>query len=261
MAKTTSIETINNAKFDFGIVPTTETESRGALGNIEVWKRTFTDSKGQEHTLELTNKECVVSASRLDVLLSMREKSSLGICYEISVLARNKAKFGFKTAGEIGQLFNLKSSTASAYARVGYHFVNLVETSNGINYELKPEYKGASVANLLQVLSLVDDKADNPTENLISAIADGKLNIGGTLVNVKKELKAIKSGTDIDDNGNAIVDTNAKEVSSIKETIAESFSILLTECEKLSNDKKEIALSHIVALQEIFTNLSVEIAD
>lgn len=260
MAKT-SIETINNAKFDFGIVPTTETETRGELGKIEVWKRTYTDSKGESHVLELTNKACVTSATRLEVLLSMREKSSLGICYEMSVLAENKAKFGFKTAGEIGQVFNLKSSTASAYARVGHYFVNLVETGNGINYELKPEFKGASVANLVQVLSLVDDKAENPLEELISAMRDDRLDIGGTLANVKKQLKAIKTGAELDDNGNAIIDTTAKEVSSIKENIAESFSVLLSECEKLTDDKKELALSHIVALQEIFDNLKVEIAD
>lgn len=258
MSKNTTMETINNAKFDFSAPATVSTETRGKLGDISVWKRSWIDEKGESHELELTDKALVLSASRLDTLLAMREFSSLGVCYELSVLARDKAKFGFKSVGEIGaKLFGLKSATANQYARVGRLFVNMSEGGNGIRYELKPEYKGASVANLVQILSLVDEKADEPTENILNAIANGDLHLNGTLANVKKEVKAIQTGTEIDDDGNVIVDTTAKDVSSIKGNVSEAISVLLAECEHLTDEKKENALVHITALQEIFTNLEV----
>ena len=254
MSKNTTMETINNAKFDFSAPATVSTETRGKLGDISVWKRSWIDEKGETHELELTDKALVLSASRLDTLLAMREFSSLGVCFELSVLAKDKAKFGFKSVGEIGaKLFGLKSATANQYARVGKHFVNMTENGNGIRYELKPEYKGASVANLVQVLTLVDEKSDEPMENLISAISDDKLHLNGTLANVKKEVKAIQTGTEVDENGNVIVDSTAKVVESTKEDIATAIERLLLECEKLEDKVKRIALDHITALQDIFT--------
>lgn len=261
MSKTTNNVSVNNAiesaKFDFNAPTSVSTEDRGKLGEVAVWKRVYKDEKGNDVEVAFTDVALVRSASRLDTLLAMREFSSLGVCYELSVLASKKSEFGFKSVGEIGsKLFGLKSATANQYARVGRLFVDMVESVNGVKYQLKPEYKGATVANLVQVLTLVDEKSDDPTENLISAISEDKLHLNGTLANLKKEVKAIQTGNEVDEDGNMVIDSTAKVVESKREDIATAIERLLLECENLEDDIKVIALEHITALQDIFTTKS-----
>lgn len=244
--------TENNATFNFGLVPTTETQHSNKLGDRLVWKRSYKNSKGEITEIVITDKELVASASNIDALLSMKEFTSLGVCAELAKMAENKDKIGFRSVAEIGEkLFNLKSSTATQYARVGKHFVITSDSDNGRAYRLIEDVAGATVTNLVQCLSLIDEKADDPTEQFFKAIADGKLHVGGTLASVKKEVKAIKDGTD---DTNVIADVEPKEISSEKASTdtASAFNTILARVEELTEEERKArAIELITELQSI----------
>ena len=243
-------ETTTN--FNFGLIETTETQHSKKLGDREVWKRSFKNSKGEMTELVITDKALVISASNIDKLLAMKEFTSLGVCAELSQLAENKEKIGFRSVAEIGEkLFNLKPSTATQYARVGKYFVITNDTDKGRAYRLIEDVAGATVTNLVQCLSLIDDKADDPTELFFKAIADDKLHVGGTLASVKKEVKSIKNGGE---DGDVIADVEPKEVSSEKATTdtASAFNTILARVEELSDtETKAKAIELVQALQEL----------
>lgn len=241
--------------FNFALATTTE---KTKVGKVEkdVWKKSYTNAKGEIVELCITDTALVTSASRIDALLAMKEFTSLGVCFELSVFADNKDKIGFKSVADIGEkLFGLKSSTATQYARVGKHFVIKSEDERkGVNYHLVEDVAiyNPSVTNLVQCLSIIDEKADNPTEEFYKALAEDKLHIGGTLANLKKELKAYKSGAESD---GVIADVEAKEISSepINNDISKAFSAILAEAEKLTdNDKKAKAVELIAELTALF---------
>lgn len=256
MAKKNEIineETANKATFDFqSDIETSLATSSNNLGVVTEWTKEVVNSKGETKVVSYTDKAIVSNLTAIDILLSMREKTSLGICYELSVCASNKEKMGYRSIGEAGkELFGFANQTATQYARVGRLFINKVETEKGINYVFKDEFKGATVTNLVQILSLVDDKSDEPLETIYDAIRNDKLHISGTLANVKKEVKEIAGKTGDSDK---VVDAKAKVVESVKESIFDAFTTILTEIEKLiDEEKKEKATEAIGILQSIFT--------
>lgn len=246
------VENVSRETFDFSTDLSVKTENRGQLGDVAVWTRAYTDSKGESRICTITDKTLVATACRMETLIAMKDFASIGMCYELAVFAENREKLGFRSLKELAEsLFpNIKANTATQYARVGKYFVKAEETVKGRKYSFIDEVKGTTVTNLVQILSLVDDKAENPLENLFNLIADDKIHLGGTLPSVKKEVKALSDKTD---EVNAIdVTETAKEVSSIKKSIADNLSELLTAVESLDEEKQKEAVECIRKLEELF---------
>lgn len=246
-----------NNNFNFGVAETTSS-AKVAGKTMTVWRRSYSrvNKEGKQEIKEVTVTEpgLVSSMSRVDALLSMKEFSLLGLCYELSEIAKNKEKLGFRSIAEIGEnLFHLKASTATQYARVGKHFIIRNEDAQkGVSYRICSELEelNPSVTNLVQCLSLVDEKSDEPAKALYEAISDGKLNIGGTLQNLKKEIKALTQG----DSENDITVTDAKEISSEKvQENKPDFTLIYKAIDNLSDDKKAKAVELVTALQELLS--------
>lgn len=240
--------------FNFGVSETTTT-AKVAGKTMTVWKRSYskTNKDGKQEIKEVTITEpaLVTSMSRVDALLSMKEFSLLGLCFELAEIAKNKEKLGFRSIAEIGEnLFHLKASTATQYARVGKHFIIRNEDNQkGVSYRICEELEdlNPTVTNLVQCLSLVDEKSDEPTKELYDAITSGKLNIGGTLANLKKEIKALTQGS----NDETIADVEAKEISSEPVREKADFTSILKAIENLDDERKAKAVELVTALQEI----------
>lgn len=256
------LATINASKFDFSSSVDLETVDKGRLGTVAVFKREWEDKDGNKHEIAIDDPKLVASAVRIEQLLNAREMSSYGICYELSVFGKSASSMGFKSIGEMGyKCFGIKTITATQYARVGKWFIDFCETPNGIKYAPKPEFIGASVTNLVQILSLVDENGIDPLGKIIDLIANGSIHLAGTLANLKKELKALEKGETIDENGDKAIDVKGTVVSETKEDIAQAFSTILSEIEKMDDTIKEKALDLVKELQEMFTTKFEETKD
>lgn len=244
-------------KFNLALATTTE-KAKVGKNTFEVWKGVYVDEKGQAHEVVLRDEKAVANASRIDALLSMKEFSLLGLCYELSEC--NPKDFGLKRVGEVAEhYFHIKAGTANGYARVGKHFVKKLEDSEkGVKYKLVDEVEGATVTNLVQCLSLINEDSDEPLGDFYKAIypdENGKvaINLNSTLADLKKQLKAYKNGETTD---GVIADVEAKEILSepIKTDLASVFKTLLEEVDKIDGmEKKAHALDLVAELQEIFS--------
>ena len=116
---------------------------------------------------------------------------------------------------------------------------------------------GVTRANLNQILSLVDEKADNEEDalkELTEAILPDengkvKINLYSPLSELKKQIKAYKSG--VDESG-VIADVEPKEISSEKATEENAdFTTILKAIERLTDDKKVKALELVAELQDL----------
>ena len=116
---------------------------------------------------------------------------------------------------------------------------------------------GVTRANLNQILSLVDEKADNEEDalkDLTEAILPDengkvKINLYSPLAELKKQIKAYKSG--VDENG-VIADVEPKEISSEKTAEEKAdFTTILKAIERLVDDKKVKALELVAELQDL----------
>lgn len=256
LATVTSVSEVDKSRmFDFSAPSVTHTEDKGRLGTLEVWSGSYKDDKGNTATVTITDKKVVASIDRFARLSAMNEFSAMGKAYELSVIASKKELFKCKSIGEVGRkFFKLQPSTATAYAKVGRLFVTMTEGENGVHYALKPEYEGATVTNLVQVLSLIDEKAEDPEGKLLELMADDKIHITGSLSNLKKELSALKKGETVDEDGNSAIDVKGTVVSEVKANVADSIAVLLAETEKVESDGVKARLLELITeIQSIFT--------
>lgn len=232
-------------------------QTKVGKNTVEQLKKEYTDEKGHVHTIVLREKKDLENAIALDFLKAIGDKAGLGICYELSVC--NPKAYGCKTIGEVGaRFYGYKAGTANQYARVGKHFVKKSITEKGVDYHLIDLVEGVTQTNLVQILSLVDEEADNEEtalEEFTKAILpdeNGKcaLNLYAPLSDLKKQVKAYKDGASPD---GVIADVNPKELSSEKVEEKPDFSTILNAIEKLPDEKKLKAVELVQALQELLS--------
>lgn len=242
-----------NNNFNLTLANTTEqTKVNGKT--FDTWKRSYVDEKGQVHEIVLRETRAVLNATRIDALLSMKEFSLLGLCYELSVC--EPKDYGFKRIGEVAEhYFHIKSGTANGYARVGKHFViKSDDDKKGTSYRLIEAVEGSTVTNLVQCLSLVNEDDENPLDEFYKAVlpddnGNVAVNLNATLAELKKQLKAYKNGTTPD---GVIADVEAKEVSSEKVEAKADFTTILEAIERIQEvEKKTRALELVGELQSL----------
>lgn len=237
-------------------IATTAEQTKVNGKTFDTWKRSYVDEKGQLHEIVLRDAKAVLNATTIDALLGMKEFSLVGLCYELSVC--NPSDYGFKRIGEVAEhYFHIKSGTANGYARVGKHFVTkATDEKKGVSYNLIEAVQGATITNLVQCLSLVDEDSNNPLDEFYKATMpddDGNVavNLNATLAELKKQLKAYKNGTTSD---GVIAEVEPKEISSEKVDEKPDFTTILAAVERLSNEQsKARALELIGELQSILT--------
>lgn len=192
--------------YDFGLVETVE-EKETRLGNVvRVWSREVVNNKGEKLSLEIRNEALVDSLEAVDKLTALGNFASIGMAYELASMLKNGILDKTNGIGSIAELgasaWGLKPSTATQYARIGKHFIERVDGENGISYKFIDELpKGTTITNLVQCLSLVHEKDEEPLKDFWEAVESGKITLNGKLANLKKEMKALSDSNVVEAEG------------------------------------------------------------
>lgn len=128
-------------------------------------------------------------SSNVDAMLGLRKAVA---CYNLRKDDNWKLVSGdFKSFGDMAEkMFNIKRDTAVSYARVAEYFLTFDDEEVGYKSEL---YKGASLANMLQLLGMVDDESAEPMKWIDEYIIKGMLHITASLSKLKSDIDDVKS--------------------------------------------------------------------
>ena len=128
-------------------------------------------------------------SSNVDAMLGLRKAVA---CYNLRREDNWKLVSGdFKSFGDMAEkMFNIKRDTAVSYARVAEYFLTFDDEEVGYKSEL---YKGASLANMLQLLGMVDDESAEPMKWIDEYIIKGMLHITASLSKLKSDIDDVKS--------------------------------------------------------------------
>lgn len=247
-------------RIDFQTACNIDIVDKGAVGIKPVYTMTYTekDKDGNEIVSknEITDPDTVANLVRLDKLTQAGRQAGIGTCYILSKLAENKDLLHVKSMEEFGKLYGarygIKAKTATQYARVGKYFVRMQDNGNGANYYLRSEVAGASITNLVQVLSLTDDSLDDPCAPIWQAIADNKIHLDGTFVRLKEEMQKLngKALENKDDNKTAGA---GKGKDKAQATYSDCLSTLLALAKEFKDDeRRNESIECIARLESLF---------
>lgn len=170
---------------------------------VTCFETTF-DMAGKETTITCYDEKLAKDLSVL--LVSSKTDELLGIRKAVACMNLytddNWKKVGdFKSFGEVMEkLFNIKRDTAVSYARVARFFLKEKDNENGFEYASEL-YKGASLANMLQLLGMVEDDTTEPMRIIDKYVMNGMLHITSSLSQVKRDMEEIRSLVDYDGKG------------------------------------------------------------
>ena len=244
-------------RIDFTTTCSIGVKDAGKAGIKPVFKyeKVAKNEAGQEvvNTIEVTDPDTVAHLVRLDRLTQAGKTAIIGTCFELSALAKDLDLVHAKSIGDLGARFGIKPNTATQYARVGKYFTEAEDTDNGTQYALRAEVYGASITNLVQVLSLVDDEADDPCHKIWQAISDNKLHLDGTLARVKKEMQEL-TGKALEKKDSEGAGAGAgKKGNAGKIDYTQALSVLLEKANGIEDTEvKTDALTAIAKLEAIF---------
>ncbi|MBO7717180.1 MAG: hypothetical protein J6S85_26675 [Methanobrevibacter sp.] len=189
--------------------------------------------------------------SNVDAILGIRKALACANLYNDD----NWRKVGdFKSFGEVMEkMFNIKRDTAVSYARVAKYF--LIESDNENGFEYSNElYNGASLANMLQLLGMVEDDTAEPMRIIDKYILNGMLHITSSLRQIKSDMDDIRSLADYDGKGkkSGKSDKSGKSGSPDKgktpeKSTAEIIAELLAKAEALEDDDKRQRVTDLLA--------------
>ena len=128
-------------------------------------------------------------SSNVDSIIGLRKAIA---CYNLKKDDNWKLVSGdFKSFGDMSEkMFNIKRDTAVSYARVAEYFLTFENDTVGYKSEL---YNGASLANMLQLLGMVDDDSAEPMKWIDKYILKGMLHITASLSKLKSDIDDVKS--------------------------------------------------------------------
>lgn len=179
--------------------------------------------------------------SNVDAILGIRKALACANLYKDD----NWRKVGdFKSFGEeMEKMFNIKRDTAVSYARVAKYFLVEADNENGFEYS-NELYNGASLANMLQLLGMVEDDSAEPMRIIDKYILNGMLHITSSLRQIKTDMDDIRSLADYDGKGKKSgkkSDGKAKTPDKGKtpeKTTAEIIAELLAKAESLEDEDR-----------------------
>lgn len=148
---------------------------------------------------------------------------------------------------------SISSKTAEEYALVGQYFL---KCENPESDDMKVEYRhelleGASVTNMKQCLSFIDKDSDNPLHNILDYIAEGRLNITGTLTTVKKNKDDINADLG-KGKKRSKVDKKSKSTKDDNEITVASVIKFMSDYAETHETKKDEIVSIIEKIESIF---------
>lgn len=242
-------------RIDFSSTCNIDVADMGKAGIKPTYSMTYTeqDKDGNEIVSKtvITDPDTVADLVRLDKLTQAGKTVGIGTCFVLSRLAEKKDLLHVKNIAEFGKRYGFKANTTTQYARVGKYFTTMNETENGTHYDVRPECYGAKLANLVQVLSLVDDELDDPCEKIWKAIGDNKLHLDGTLARVKQEMQALSGKAIEKKDENKSAGAGKGENNSVC-NVSDLLSELLQAVESLDESRQEQAVECIRTLEQIF---------
>ena len=177
---------------------TARTTQFAALDNGNIAVKYFND-KGEECNAVLASKEEAQNVYSLAQFSALRGASTFAVCYELAEADRSKVyeRFGFKSLAQFAEsIADIKDTTVKQYKRVGYIFMKRADGDGEKRYSLISELLlGASVANLIQCLALVDGEDNKSGLQFVSDyVESGDIPITSTLAMVKKAIAKLKKG-------------------------------------------------------------------
>lgn len=194
----TSAVLIGNVEIPTGIV------TKNINGkDVTCFETTF-DMAGKETTITCYDEKLakdlsvLLVAKNTDEIIGIRKAVACKNLYE----GDNWRKVGdFKSFGEVMEkLFNIKRDTAVTYARVAKFFLKEKDNENGFEYASEL-YQGASLANMIQLLGMVEDDTAEPMRVIDKYILNGSLHITSSLSQIKRDIDDVKSLADYDGKG------------------------------------------------------------
>lgn len=260
-ARENAVKTMDElTRIDFQTSCNIDVVDKGKAGIKPIYTMTYVDKDKDGNEIvtknEITDPDTVANLVRLDKLTQAGRQAGIGTCYILSKLAENKDLLHVKSMDEFGKLYGarygIKAKTATQYARVGKYFVNMQDNGNGANYFLRSEVAGASITNLVQVLSLTDDNLEDPCEPIWNAIAENKIHLDGTLARLKDELQKMngKALENKDENKTA---SAGKGKDKAQATYSDCLSTLLSLAKEFKDDeRRNESIECIARLESIF---------
>ena len=161
---------------------------------VTCFESTF-DMGGQSTTITCYDEKLakdlsvLLISSNVDAMLGLRKAVA---CYNLRKDDNWKLVSGeFKSFGDMSEkMFNIKRDTAVSYARVAEYFLTFENDIVDYKSEL---YKGASLANMLQLLGMIDDESAEPMKWIDEYIIKGMLHITASLSKLKSDIDDVKS--------------------------------------------------------------------
>lgn len=200
MKKTTEIETVKNPMTTTAVligetaIPTGIVTKDINGQEVCCFESTF-DMGGQSTTITCYDERLakdlsvLLISSNVDAMLGLRKAVA---CYNLRKDDNWKLVSGdFKSFGDMSEkMFNIKRDTAVSYARVAEYFLTFENDIVDYKSEL---YKGATLANMLQLLGMIDDESAEPMKWIDEYIIKGMLHITASLSKLKSDIDDVKS--------------------------------------------------------------------
>ena len=174
----------------------------------------YVNAKGEECTAVLADAGKALNVRSLVRFEELRKLGTFAVCYELHLADKSRLweDLGFKSLGQFAESFaGIASKTASQYVKIGRLFMQASGDGNGRKYDfVSPLLKGASVANLNQCLSLVEDETPEAVQKFVKDyVESGVIPITSTLAQVKKALAKVNASPEV-----IATDDNPKEIAS-----------------------------------------------
>lgn len=220
---------------------------------VPVYKTSYEDSDGTLKSISCADKTLLDdlailhASSRLDATIGLAKACA---CHHLSEDDNyKKVSADFKSLVDMcAKAYAIKGETVQQYVRVGKYFVYR-DKDKQVHY--KSEWlEGASLTNLVQMLSLVNDEAEDPLKDIVQYVVDGKLHPASSYKRVKQEVADIRSTV----NGGTVDKKQSKKPNKKDEERKPSDVLLelLAFAEALDDDgKKQEAQTLIARLQEV----------
>ena len=251
----TTIETFNPCPVFLGetIVDTGITMQDVDGKPVPVYKTSYEDADGTLKSITCADKALLDdlavlhASSQLDATIGLAKACA---CYHLSEDDNyKKVSADFKSINDMcAKTYSIKSETVQQYVRVGKYFVYR-DSDKQVQY--RSEWiEGASLTNLVQMLSLINDEAEDPLADIVQYVLEGKLHPASSFKRVKQEVSDIRSTI----NGGAVDKKSSKKKpdKDVDRKPSDVLLELLGFAEALEDeDKKQEAQTLIVRLQEV----------
>ena len=223
-------------------------------------KYQFANPIGKKESITVFDREIIESIEKITVGFRAKKVVSYAICREFANI-QNSGKLesmGFKNIAEFAKaLFDLESSTANHYTKIGNAFINS-------DYSVKAGLPELGVSHFIELNALVGENGS--IDQIIGLYTSGTLTDGMSTKKIREVLKSLKTPTAIEDkSGNS---EESEDKSENSENTASSTENATTSTENpavVENLAKEydvkVAVAQLLAHYKAMTEIVVIMAE